>query len=311
MSLHWGTYRVFQASLQDSVSLIASRKDYMSVDKNLQILQAVNEIDEQQQAITTLKFRYLLENLPGSAYTYIDTLNSRWRAFWRDITTEFGGSRKRGGNGRRGVTRRRDGRRGRRDGRKEDATTAEGTAATEGATAIEDNHTTTKPGPDKLFGGPFESKIEAKGQELYSDLSEIINRYKGNTYKFDDMLFGPVTADILRALAPNLNKSAELDWDKEPLQYSHFVKAKEERRKREKQKKRKKNQARPSQEQKRIRNLTGIRSSKLDCSGWSDWRRRGPRTQVSFPGCGSGLVERLTIQKTKPNRITGLCPKYP
>jgi hypothetical protein len=267
MEIWWG---VFQANLQNFVSLVASKKGSLSVDENLQTLQAVNEsrmryvgmmqqtiqklnrtVSEQQQVITALKFRYLLENLPGPAYTHIDTLSGRWRAFWRDITTYYR-ERETGAKTAvaeslaaaeseapaEGVASAEGETAGGEDetAEREDATTAEGTAATEGATANEDNHPSTNPGLDKLFGRRFESKIEAKGQEVYSDLSEIIHRYKGNTYKFDDMLFGPVTADILRALAPNLKKSGEVEWDKEPLRYSHFVKAKGERRKAEEEK---------------------------------------------------------------------------
>jgi hypothetical protein len=257
----WG---VFQANLQNFVSLVASKKGSLSVDENLHTLQAVNEsrmryvammqqtiqelnrtVSEQQQVITALKFRYLLENLPGPAYAHIDTLSGRWRAFWKDIAMYYrermtgaktavieslaaaeskasAGGETAGGEG--------------ETAEGEDATAAEGAAAREGATVNEDNHPSTNSGLDKLFGERFESKIEAKGQELYSDLSEIIHRYKGNTYKFDDMLFGPVTADILRALAPKLKKSGEVEWDKEPLRYSHFIKAKEERRKAEEEK---------------------------------------------------------------------------
>lgn len=255
----------FQKKLQGFVSLVASNGS-LNVDENLQTLQAVNDsrmryvatmqqtiqqlngiVSEQQQVITALKFRYLLENLPGPAYTD-DKLGERWRKFWGDIAAYYPN----------------------REAAKDEASAAEAVAPPEGATAeveasaegedlakttappveaqsplketppareepavkvapaeantnVERNPTSTTPTLDKLFNGRHPSKYESKGRDLYSDLSEIIHRYKGNTYEIPERLFDPVTSDILHALSPDQKENGNVEWGKEPLRYARFA----------------------------------------------------------------------------------------
>ena len=253
------------------------------VDENLQILQATNEnrmryvammqqtiqqlnktVNEQQQVITALKFRYLLENLPGPAYAHIDKLGERWKKFWADIATYY---RKSNEDAKSAVL---------KDvGAAEEAAPAEvealaekevlaqgaaprtkaepqlketlpvaeetpvegekGVAPAEESTSDEDNHASTTPALAKLFKGYHGSKYESKGRDLYSDLSEIIHRYKGNTYEIPELLFDPITSDVLQALTPNQKENGNVEWGKEPLRYTHIAdsvaKRKEEERK--------------------------------------------------------------------------------
>ena len=252
---------VFQKNLQHFVSLVTSKKGYFKVEENLQTLEATNEnrmryvaimqqtiqqlnttIREQQQVITALKFRYLLENLPGPAYADIDKFGERWKKFWVDVATYY---RKRDENveptvaNDLGVTKNEalavdeaasaevevpvGGGQALAEmedlakkaalptkvepvlakpiqiGEKAPVKGVERMAPTKKGTSVGDNHTITTPALEKLFKGRHESKYENKGRDLYSDLSEIIHRYKGNNYEIPELLFDPITSDILRA----------------------------------------------------------------------------------------------------------------
>lgn len=278
---------LFQKSLQNFVSLVSSKKGHFKVDENLQTLQAIHEsrmhyvammqqtiqklnktVNEQQQVITALKFRYLLENLPGSAYDKTDKLGEKWRKFWGDIVTYY---RKRNEDAKQAILKdsgiaegdasaveeaapaeakalvgREETLIERGDPAKEvvpptkvepllEETLPEGEETTvervevvapaEESTNVKDNYTSTAPALDKLFGGRYESKYESKGRDLYSDLSEIIHRYKGNTYEIPELLFDPITSDILQALTPDQKENGNVEWRKEPLRYTYYNKA--------------------------------------------------------------------------------------
>ncbi|MCJ1439390.1 protein kinase [Xylographa pallens] len=341
----------FQKNLQHFVSLLTSKKGHLKVDENLQTLRDVNEnrmryvammqqtiqelsktVNEQQQVITALKFRYLLENLPGPAYADIDKFGERWKKFWGDIATYY---RKRNENAKPAVAKDLGAAKGevsaaeeaapaeveasvgggealaergdlaeeaalptkvepllektlqageeapvegvegvapteaealvggeealaeREDPAKEAAPPTkieplsketlpaqeeapvkevEGVASVKKSTNVEDNHTITTPALEKLFQGRRDLKYENKGRDLYSDLSEIIHRYKGNTYEIPELLFDPITSDVLRALTPNQKEDGNVEWNKEPLRYEHFAESVAEWKEEEKKK---------------------------------------------------------------------------
>ncbi|KAL9609957.1 MAG: hypothetical protein Q9167_005309 [Letrouitia subvulpina] len=234
---HGVWWYVFQKNLRNFVGLVGSKKGSLNVDKNLQILQDINEsrmryvatmqqtiqqlnktVSEQQQVITALKFRYLLENLPGPAYAADDKLGERWKKFWGDIATYY---RKRNEDAKQAVI--------------QDSGAVEGEEALD-STNFKDNHTSVAPALDRLFEGRRESKYGSKGRDLYSDLSEIIHRYKGNTYEIPELLFDPITSDILRALTPNQKENGNVEWSKEPLRYSQYADSVAKRKEEEKKK---------------------------------------------------------------------------
>jgi hypothetical protein len=93
--------------------------------------------------------------------------------------------------------------------------------STEAFPAIETHN--SHPQLDDLFNGRLSAQVQTKGTELYSDLSEIIHRYKGDKYELNATQFGAITADIMRALIPICVNEDGVDWSEELLRYQLFV----------------------------------------------------------------------------------------
>ena len=137
---------------------------------------------EQHRVITNLKFRYLLENLPGPKPTNAKgnptaTSTGRWKAFWTDAWTN---AQKQGSSG---------------------------------------SHPLS-PLLQK-FDNNTQKQVEAIGKGLFGCLSTNIHHCGGEIEVIDDQ-WNVIDAAILRAITPletSTKPDGSVDWDKERQRY--------------------------------------------------------------------------------------------
>lgn len=159
------------------------------------LLDKIFLIDKQQEIITALVFRHLIENLPDPKVPGVPA-TERWKDFWKAAVIKETQNQKNGTVGH----------------------PLESLGFKQSIVSVDNgNSDVTEQSTKGQKGLPY--KI---GAELYGLLSTNIHAYKNakSNYQVRDDQWGEVTRQILKALIPkNFDTYGEVDWAAERLRY--------------------------------------------------------------------------------------------